>query len=207
MSNDEIKILKEREDFVKPEVPFASFDETPVYDRRFFPSLSTRSSVTLQKTLIASPTVTTVNTTATETNLATIVIPSNEFGLKPNGTFKITAFGVYSTANGVDTVTVRVGIGNAATTELNSMTSTAASVTNAPWHLIWCGTIASLGSSGTIESHMTASMNNVSKDDPNTATATINTTLTRIFAVTAQWSNALAGNTISIRQFIVERVY
>ncbi|KKM18470.1 hypothetical protein LCGC14_1665420, partial [marine sediment metagenome] len=44
----------------------------------------------------------------------------------------------------------------------------------------------------------------VFKSDPNTAVESIDTTQARTLDLTAQWSAALAGNTISIRQFVVE---
>lgn len=150
-----------------------------------------------------SGTVTTVSNTATETNLATFTFLPDEFHV--GMTIRIYASGVYSTTAGANrTVTIRVGSGNAPTTEWNSMASTAADVTNVSWHLWWTGIVTAIGTSGTIEAQMQGKINNVNKDDPNTGTVSIDTTGSRIFALTAQWSGAATGDTISIRQFLVE---
>ena len=158
----------------------------------------------------ADSTVTTVSSSASETNLDTYTIPLNSISRNDSVTetagnvIRISASGTYSTANATDTVTIRVGNGSAPTTEWNSMISTAASVTTQPWNLVWTGIFSAIGSSGTLEAQMTGRINNVNKDDPNTATLTVSTVANIVLAITAQWSNALSGNTISIRQFLIE---
>lgn len=196
---------KESQSFFTPQ------DDTPVYRQKFFLAGSSgsgtanRQPISLAKCIVSSPTVTTVSTdsnTTVETNLATIVLTSPEIDLV-NKVIRITALGTY-TSDGTRIVTVRVGSGTAPTTEWNSMVSTAAVTTNIPWNLIWTGIVASIGSSGTLEAQMVGSINNVSKNDANSATVALNTTATLTIALTAQWSAVTAGNSITVRQFIVE---
>ena len=181
-------------------------------NRRLYPinvplvgrSVKLKDDFVLSGLVAASATVTTVSTDvngATQTNLATFTFLPDEihFGML----IRITALGTY-TADATRTVTVRVGAGNAPTTEWNSMVSTAAAVTTQPWHLIWTGIVSAIGSSGTVEAQMVGKINNVNKDDSNTATVSLNTTTSNVLAVTAQWSASTAGNSITIRQFILE---
>jgi hypothetical protein len=173
---------------------------TPMVGRQ----VKLRDLFTLSGTVSVSSTTTTVSTdshTTTETNLATFGFLPDEFHV--GMAVRITAIGTY-TSDGTRTVTVRVGNGTAPTTEWNSMASTAAITTNAPWHLQWTGIIATLGALGTLEAQMVGKINNVNKDDANTAAVAINTTTARTFAITAQWSATDAGNSITIRQLLIE---
>ena len=208
--SDIIKIKEEKieqpqdvdTDFIVPQEEKLS----ELYKTRFFPRDTNRNSFTFPRTLNSSPTVTTVATTASETDLASIVILSNENRLYT--TFKIYAAGVYSTlAGGAATVAIRVGLGAAPTTEWNIMTTTAADVTNVSWHLNWTGIITVIGTSGTLEAQLQGKTNNVNKDDPNTATVTFNTTIRNTIGLTADWTASDASNSISIRQFICEIIY
>lgn len=162
-------------------------------------SIKLRDVFNLSGAISVSSTVVTVSNTITETTLASFNFFPNEWHV--GMCVRLTALGIYSTANATDTVTLTVKHGSTAT---NTIVNTAATVTSQPWNLTWYGIIGTLGSSGTIESQMIGGINNVRKDDPNTATATIDTTVAELLALTATWSNALSGNTISIRQFIVE---
>ena len=136
-----------------------------------------------------------------ETDLKSFTIFKDEWHV--GMVIRITARGVI-TDDGTRTCTLRIGSGLAATTEWNSMTSTAATVTNAPWELTWIGVVTTIGSSGTLEAQMSGKINNVNKDDPNTAAVTINTRGSIVIALTADWSASTAGNSISIRQWMVE---
>lgn len=181
-------------------------------NRRLYPigvplvgrSIKSKDVFVISGLVAASATVTSISTdvnTTTETNLATFTFLPDE--LHKGILIRITAIGTY-TSDGTRIPTIRVGSGTAPTTEWNSMVATAASTTNQPWNLEWTGIVSGIGSSGTLEAQMRGKINNVNKDDPNTATITINTTTSLIIAVTAQWSASNAGNSISIRQFIVE---
>lgn len=185
--------------------------ENPIYRQKFAvpgaPSSITanRRPITISTTVAYSSTITTVTASVvgtTETNLATIGLTSPEIDLVGK-TVRVTALGTY-TSDATRTFTLRIGSGTAPTTEWNSVVSTAATATNQPWNLTWYGIVGTIGSSGTLEAQMTGSINNVMKNDANTATVTVNTTTSLTIALTAQWSASTAGNSITIRQFIVE---
>lgn len=158
------------------------------------------NNVPLSGTVKADYAVTTVANTITETALNSYSIPANS--LAANRVIRVTATGVYSTANATDTVTLR---GRIAATTWHSIVSTAATVTNVQWSASWVIIVATTGAAGTAESQLPwAFVNSVFKSDPATAVKSIDTTLARTLDITAQWSAAAAGNTISIRQFAVE---
>lgn len=145
-------------------------------------------------------TVTTVAATVTETSLNSYSIPANT--LAANRAIRVTATGTYSTANGTDTVALKPKVGG---TAWHTITSTAAGVTNAQWSLSWLIVARTLGASGDAESQLPlAFINSVFKADPATAVKTIDTTASKTVEITATWSANTAGNTISIRQFVVE---
>lgn len=182
------------------------------YNRRLLPietpnvgrSVKQRDLFTLSGAVSVSSTVTTVTASVvstTETNLATFMFLKDEW--HPGMLVRLTARGTY-TSDGTRTVTLKVGAGTAPTTEWNSMASTAASTTNAPWNLVWTGIVGTIGASGTLEAQMTGRINNVNKDDANAATVTLVTNASLTLALTATWSANDANNSITIRQFFVE---
>ena len=167
-------------------------------------AIKLRDLATVPVVVESDPTVTTVTASTvstTETDLASFRFFKDEFYREI--AIRITAIGTY-TSDGTRTMTLRIGRALAPTTEWNSMISTAAVTTNAPWHLVWYGIVGTIGASGTLEAQMTGKINNVNKDDANAATVAFPTTATLIIALTAQWSANDAGNSISLRQFIVE---
>ena len=119
---------------------------------------------------------------------------------------RITATGIV-TCDATRTVVLRIGSGLAPTTEWNSMTNVAGALTDAPWNLTWIGIVTTLGASGTIEGQMTGAINNVGKDDANTAAVALATNTAITVALTADWSANTAGNSISVRQWLVEVLY
>lgn len=145
--------------------------------------------------------VTAAGSSGNETDLKSFRFYGYEFHV--GMLIRITAIGVYS-SDGTRTVTLRIGSGLAPTTEWNSATSTAASTANAPWHITWYGIVASLGTSGTLEAQMISKINNVNKDDANSATVAINTQTGFTVAFTADWDGTDANNSISVRQWVVE---
>lgn len=146
-------------------------------------------------------TVTAVGSSGNETDLKSFRFFVDEWHV--GMVVRIYAAGVI-TDDGTRTCTLRIGSGLAPTTEWNSMTSTAATVTNAPWSLTWTGIVNTLGASGTLEAQMQGKINNVNKDDPNTATVALATTTAITIALTADWNGTDAGNSISVRQWIIE---
>ncbi len=157
------------------------------------------NNVPLSGVVKADSTVTAVTTT-TFSVLNSYSIPAN--ALAVGRVIRVTASGTYGTANATDTVNV---IARVNATDWHSITSTAASVTGVQWSLSWVFIVATTGASGTAETQLPwAFMNSVFKAAPSTATKTIDTTQARTIDLVAAWSAAAGGNTISIRQFVVE---
>lgn len=117
----------------------------------------------------------------------------------------VKASGVYSTASGTPTFTLRfktLEAGSSATTH-HTITSTAASVTDAPWSCEWVMTVPTIGVSGSLESYLEAKINNVNKDSGRSNAATFNTSAMQELRVTAQWSASNANNVFKCRQFLI----
>ena len=171
-------------------------------------TLKLRDVFTLSGAVNANSTVVTVTaagSSGAQTDLKSFMLFKDEWHV--GMTIRITARGVI-TDDGTRVCKFSIGSGLAAShTEWNSMTSTAATVTDSPWHLEWIGIVTTIGSSGTLEAQMTGDINRVNKDDPNTATVAINTTGSVTIALTADWDGTDAGNSISIRQWIIEVLY
>lgn len=146
-------------------------------------------------------TVTAAGSAGAQTDLKSFRFLQNEWHV--GMCVRIIANGVI-TDSGVPTCALRIGSGLAPTTEWNSIVSTAATVTNAPWNLEWYGIVTTLGASGTLEAQMKGAINQVQKDDPNTAAVTLASTTAITIALTADWDATTAGNSISVRQWIVE---
>lgn len=170
-------------------------------------SVKLRDKFTISGAVVSDSTVVSVTaagSSGNQTDLKSFKFFPNEW--HPNMMVRVTARGIY-TSDGTRTATLRIGSGLAPTTEWNSMTSTAASTTNAPWELTWIGIVTTIGSSGTLEAQMTGKINNVNKDDANTATVALATNTAIILAMTIDWDGSDADNSWSVRQFIVEVLY
>lgn len=190
------QVSKSRDPLFRMVIP----TNTPTVGR----SVKLRNLFSLSGTVAVSSTPVTVTASTvstTETDLASFRFFKNEFHV--GMVIRITALGTY-TSDGTRTVTIRLGQGTAPVTEWNSMVSTAASTTNNQWNLTWHGIITAIGSSGTLEAQMVGCINNVLKNDPNSATVAFDTTLDRTIGLTATWSANNISNSITLRQFIVE---
>ena len=168
-------------------------------------SIKLRDKFTLSGAIASDSTVvevTAAGSSGAQTDLKSFRFFPNEWYV--GMVVRITATGVI-TDDGTRTCKISLGSGLAAAhTEWNSMTSTAATVTNAPWHLEWIGIVTTIGASGTLEAQMIGDINRVNKDDPNTAAVALATTTAITIALTADWDGTDVGNSISIRQFFIE---
>jgi hypothetical protein len=159
----------------------------------FSPAASLRRVVALTGSHITS--TTTVANTVTPTTLWTGSIPSNSVATAQ--TFVARVLGRYSTANGADTVSLAIKVG--ATTTFTIVT-TAAGVTNAPVMLEFTFTVRSTGAGGTGWGFVEAEANAVNKTQTGASTFAYDTTAAGDVTIIATWSNALAGNSVSIDQ-------
>ncbi len=179
--------------------------------------LKLRPEFLLSGVLECDTTVVSVAGTAGETTLNSYTVPLNTISRnmantaatsgrdfkKTGNAFRIRASGPYTTDDALALITLNLKVGS--TTHL-TVSNTQATVTNAQWCIDWLLIIATIGSSGTSESAVTAFVNNIAKSTSTTATVAIDTTAAQIISLTATWSGGSAGDTISIRQFLVELI-
>lgn len=176
--------------------------------------LKLRPEFLLSGVLEADVTVVSVAGTAGETTLNSYTIPLNTISRNQSGTatsgtffkkagnvFRVRAAGRYTTDDATATVAIACKVGS---TTYHTITTTGATVSNAPWNIDWLIIVATIGSSGTVESQCIAKTNNVNKDSANTATIAIDTTANQIISLTATWTSGSAGDNLSIRQFLIE---
>lgn len=157
------------------------------------------NNVPLSGTVKADATVTSA-AQLTYTALNSYSIPANT--LAAGSVIRVTASGTYTTVNATDTVNI---IARTASADWHSITSTAATVTDAQWSMSWLFIVKTTGASGTAETQLPhAFINGVFKAAPATAVKTIDTTQARTIDLVAAWSAQPGGNTLSIRQFVVE---
>ena len=211
-----IEVLKIREEETeKPTKKEASSFSFPTEDNsmRVVPvqiatlgrSVKLRDVFTLSGALASDSTVVTVTaagSSGAQTDLKSFKFFPNEWHI--GMCVRISASGVI-TDDGTRVCKLSLGSGLAAAhTEWNSMTSTSATVTNSPWHLQWIGIVTTLGASGTLEAQMQGDINRVNKDDPNTAAVALATDTAVTIALTADWDGSDVGNSLSIRQWLIE---
>lgn len=172
---------------------------TAEYDGKswFFTPVSTRRVVDLSGGIITA--TTTVANTITPTDLANLGLDANS--LNVGKTVSLRILGRYSTANGTDTVSLAVKIGG---TTFTTIVTTAGTVTNAALDLTLTFTVRSIGAAGTVWGFVRATVNAADKSVAGTATTSLDTTVAQTVSVAATWSNALAGNTISVDQAWLE---
>ena len=168
----------------------AKLQFTPDTDRRIFSFSSDHKTST-----------TTVSNTVTRTNLLAGTLSANSVAV--GQTYRATVMGHYNTANGTDTFTLTMQVGS---TDVMTVTSTAAAVTGSAFIVSFDFTIRSLGAGGTIQAFTDGSINGVDKAKANTTTTSINTTAAMTTEIDLTWSNALSGNTLSATVGFLERL-
>lgn len=179
-------------DLTSPEAGAVEFDGL----RLEFTPTSVRKFAGLTSAHITS--TTTVANTVTPTTLYTGSIPANSLAV--GQTYVARVLGRYSTANAVDTVALAIKV---ASVTVFTVTTTAASVTNAPVMLEFAFTVRSTGAGGTGWGFVEAETNAVNKTQAGTATFALDTTAAADVTVVATWSAADPGNSISIDQAVL----
>lgn len=153
-----------------------------------------------------------VATTVTNTVTETVLDTCGTFGqptLQPNALrigsqIRQRMSGVYYTANGADTVLLRINDG---ATHWAGVTSPVGQVTGSPFFLEWLTIVKSIGAAGHIDTDIVTAKfgtNYAQTITANSLDYVIDTTTARTLSITATWSNALAGNAIQFRQYTCE---
>lgn len=151
------------------------------------------------------------STTITDVSAAPqLVLPANF--MYPGQSFRLTAFGVFSTTA---TPTLRLGfyyggVAGVALADTGAIT-TGSGVANVPWRLELTSTVRTVGATGTIISQgfcdfgtTVAAVTHLPLPNTALATVTIDTTAAKALTVGATWSASSASNTLTCHQFLVE---
>lgn len=133
----------------------------------------------------------TVANTVTETTIKSVTIqPESQAGKY----YRIPLWGKLSCVNAVHTITIRLKEGaNTIATEV----ITPGVLSNKPWHIDYHFVIRTTGAGGTYAAFGAVDFNNVGKDVV-PVTGSIDTTASDTLSVTVQWSDANAGNSITL---------
>lgn len=162
-------------------------------------SPKTRDDFVIAGTLVANSTTVTVAGNVGETTLKSYTFRENDWHI--GMVIRVFLAGVYTTDDASSTVAIALKVGS---TIYHTITTTAATVTSAPWWISWTIVVTTIGSSGTVESFAQAQTNNVNKDSGSSGTQTMNTTATQAISATATWSSGSVGDSITVRQFLID---
>ena len=168
------------------------------------------SDFVLSGTLVSDATPVTVAANVagtTETDMKSFIIEPSAW--YPGMTLRLTFKGHYA-SDGTRTVHLRVGDGLAPTTEFVDATSPASATTGSQyWGMEVLFICTVVGATAEVEAQSetifhTTTSTSTHVSGINIATITFDATTRRTIALTADWSGSTAGNTITIRQFVVE---
>jgi len=161
--------------------------------------------------LVSSITLTDISPAAATAGAVTL--PANF--LQVGSVLRLTAWGVYGNAAATPTLLLGFyygGIAGIALAATSAFTITTGA-TNWPWRLEWQGIVRSTGTAGSImgqgfSQFPTSLTAFAQRAMPETAMATvaIDTTLSKIVTVGAQWGTSAAANTIQCHGLIAESV-
>jgi len=130
----------------------------------------------------------------------------DSFTFEPNSwhanmVVRVRAFGYYTTDDATANVALALKVGS---TTYHTITTTGATIPNAPWNIEWIVRVKTIGATGTVATGAEAKTNNVNKDSANTGSPTLDTTTTQVFSILATWASGDAADSITLRGFIIE---
>ncbi|MBP6181998.1 hypothetical protein [Flavobacterium sp.] len=150
-----------------------------------------RRSIMLAQDVVVTP-VTVTNTTD-ETTIYTSTMAANY--LTTGKLMNIKLYGRFFTANSSTIYTFRVKLAGITILTISSVGQNA---TDRPFDIDLRSTVRSIGASGTIISYGKTQQDNLSPNIEIGGLTSINTTLTNTISITVQWSNAYAGNILTL---------
>ncbi|MFV7234559.1 hypothetical protein [Flavobacterium sp. ZB4R12] len=150
-----------------------------------------RRSIMLAQDVVVTPV--TVSNTTTETTIYTSTMAANY--LTVGKLMNIKLYGRFSTVNTSSIYTFRVKL---AGITILTIASTGQNVTDRPFDIDLRSTVRSIGTSGTIISYGKTQQDNLTPNIEIGNLASIDTTLANTISITVQWSNANAGNTLTL---------
>lgn len=157
---------------------------------------------------VQTNTVTVANTTSetalSGTGVGSLVLPANFFII--GRTIRLRGFG-YHSSTGNPTITFKVKFGS---TVVGTVTGASGNGTNDGFEFDGVITCRTTGASGTVQpqgKYQELHSLGLIEGGGATSTVTIDTTVSQTLSLTIQWGTANAGNTISLTNFILERLY
>ena len=157
---------------------------------------------------VQTNTVTVANTTSETTlsgsGVGSLVLPANF--LITGRSLRVRGFG-YHSSTGNPTITLKFKLGSIV---VGTITGTSGNGSNDGFEFDGILTCRTTGASGTVfvqGRYEELQNSGLREGGGNTSTTTIDTTASQTVSITAQWGTANAGNTISLTNFILERLY
>jgi hypothetical protein len=165
------------------------------------PLVSANSSVPAGNTIASTAAETAFNSSYT--------IPANS--LSVGDVLRVKVYGVYSTDTIAPTIIGKVKFGSVVMLTTGTINSLVGTSSNLGWWAEAEFIVQSIGASGAIEAQgyaefATAATTGLSVNLTNTAAKTVDTTVSQAITVTIQWGTSSAANTISLREFTVEKL-
>jgi hypothetical protein len=149
---------------------------------------------------VASDSIVTSTSHATDTETAIFTAPISANDLRAGEVIRLHASGKISTDDVAAVVTVRVKIGGVT---IVTLASTAKVVTDEPWHLWAYMTIRTIGAAGTVSGHGHIMIEDT-EVHTNTSSQALDTTAVSNVTITAQWAATDADDVITIDQGFME---
>ena len=217
---DEDGLLTEIEDFPVPE-DYVLDDPTgesydPIDSSILFPrtiantlfkgligtSVKSRKNYVLSGALIADGiNVAVQGNTVGDQTLKTYTFQPNE--LHQNACLRITMQGDYDMVDVAANASITFKVGS---TTYHTIAIPTGVLADKPWSFVWTMILASIGSSGTMESYISGKLNNVNNDS-RSAVQTFDTTASQAITLNIAWSSAGVADGFNITQWLVEIIY
>lgn len=157
---------------------------------------------------VQTDTVTVANTVTetaiSGTGVGSLVLPANFFIV--GRSIRLRGFG-YHSSTGNPTITLRVKFGS---TVVGSVSGASGNGSTDGFEFDGIITCRTTGASGTVQSqgkYQELQNSGLTEGGGSTSTVTIDTTASQTVSLTIEWGTANAGNTISLTNFILERLY
>ena len=161
----------------------------------YLTEVATRRAISVSADAIIA--TTTVTNTTDETTLYTGPVPANE--LLAGKTYRVNLYGLISTVNVSQTITVRLKLG---ATTISTAVVTPANLTDEPWHATFTVTVRSVGATGTVSTFSEVFVE--TSHDAVSESVVIDTTAAEDVTLTAEWGAADVGNVFSVTQGYME---
>jgi hypothetical protein len=160
----------------------------------------TQSGVLFAQTVDSTEVVNTVTeTTISDTGYGSLVLPANF--LTVGKCLKIRGYGIHS-STGNPTITLKIKLGS---TVVGTVTGTSGNGTNDEFQFEGILVCRTVGASGTVQTNGSYfELHGSGLIEGGGGLVTLNTTISQTLSVTFEWGTASAGNTLTLKNLILE---